>query len=61
MNPGMDEVSRSPPQSLLGVSNINILWAVMGGQRLSRHDPQLAQLVDRLNKMFRAGEVTLST
>ncbi|XP_050712088.1 methyl farnesoate epoxidase-like isoform X4 [Eriocheir sinensis] len=43
---------------MLGVSNINILWAVMGGKRFSRDDPRLMDLVLVLNKVFRAGEIS---
>ncbi|XP_027237770.2 methyl farnesoate epoxidase [Penaeus vannamei] len=45
-------------QGLLGVSSINILWAVMGGVRFPRKDPLLMHLVDSLNKLFRAGDVS---
>lgn len=45
-------------QGLLGISSINILWAVMGGVRFPRKDPQLMHLVDSLNKLFRAGDVS---
>ncbi|XP_063611949.1 methyl farnesoate epoxidase-like [Penaeus indicus] len=43
-------------QSVVGISSINILWAVMGGDRFPRKDPQLMHLVDSLNKLFRAGD-----
>ncbi|XP_042885578.1 methyl farnesoate epoxidase-like [Penaeus japonicus] len=45
-------------QNVLGISSINILWAVMGGVRFPRKDPQLMHLVDGLNKLFRAGDVS---
>ncbi|XP_068243303.1 methyl farnesoate epoxidase-like isoform X2 [Palaemon carinicauda] len=45
-------------QVKLGVSATNILWALMGGTRFQRNDPQLIDLVESLNKAFRAGEVT---
>ncbi|KAK4314949.1 hypothetical protein Pmani_013817 [Petrolisthes manimaculis] len=45
-------------QNKLGVCSIIILWAVMGGARLERSDPLLTDLVDRLNKLFRAGQVS---
>lgn len=45
-------------QGLAGVSAINILWALVGGTRFSRKDPSLLYLVDILNVLFRAGEIT---
>ncbi|KAK7085879.1 hypothetical protein SK128_006582 [Halocaridina rubra] len=45
-------------QIKLGVSAVNILWALMGGTRFHRDDPELITLVDKLNQMFRAGEVS---
>ncbi|XP_064086738.1 methyl farnesoate epoxidase-like [Macrobrachium nipponense] len=44
-------------QVKLGVSATNILWALMGGVRFQRNDPRLIDLVESLNKSFRAGEV----
>ena len=46
-------------QQMLGVSNLIILWAVMGGKRLERSDDKLWDLVERLNDVFRAGEVSV--
>ncbi|KAK8744986.1 hypothetical protein OTU49_000388, partial [Cherax quadricarinatus] len=45
-------------KDMLGVSSINILWAVMGGTRFPRHDPVLLNLVQKLTFMFSAGEVS---
>ncbi|KAG7175766.1 Methyl farnesoate epoxidase-like 1 [Homarus americanus] len=44
-------------QELLGVSLVNILWAVMGGTRFGRKDEHLLDLVNKVHKMFRAGEL----
>nr|AJF94637.1 cytochrome P450 epoxidase-like protein [Portunus trituberculatus] len=43
---------------MLGVSNLIILWAVMGGKRLERSDDRLWDLVVRLNSVFRAGDIS---
>lgn len=43
---------------MLGVSSINILWAVMGGSRFDRSDGRLWDLVNGLNKVFRAGDIS---
>ncbi|KAK8376326.1 hypothetical protein O3P69_009756 [Scylla paramamosain] len=43
---------------MLGVSNLIILWAVMGGTRLERSDDRLWDLVVRLNAVFRAGDIS---
>ncbi|XP_069161652.1 methyl farnesoate epoxidase isoform X1 [Procambarus clarkii] len=45
-------------KEMLGVSSINILWAVMGGSRFPPHHPVLLKLVQDLTFMFRAGEAT---
>nr|XP_053648996.1 methyl farnesoate epoxidase-like [Cherax quadricarinatus] len=44
-------------QSMVGVSAINILWALMGGTRFSRKDGRLFHLVNILNELFRSGNV----
>ncbi|KAG0710129.1 Methyl farnesoate epoxidase [Chionoecetes opilio] len=43
---------------MLGVSAINILWAILGGNRFERSDGRLWDLVERLNIVFRAGEIS---
>ncbi|XP_076032688.1 methyl farnesoate epoxidase-like isoform X2 [Oratosquilla oratoria] len=43
------------PMGQVGVSSLNILWAVLGGVRLDRSDPELHDLVDRIDALFRAG------
>ncbi|XP_071516546.1 methyl farnesoate epoxidase-like [Panulirus ornatus] len=45
-------------QVMLGVSSVNIMWALMGGTRFGHKDKELQELVSTLNKMFRAGDVT---
>nr|XP_053649007.1 methyl farnesoate epoxidase-like [Cherax quadricarinatus] len=45
-------------QGMVGVSAINILWALMGGTRFSRKDGRLLHLVNILNELFRSGNVT---
>ncbi|KAK8744997.1 hypothetical protein OTU49_000395 [Cherax quadricarinatus] len=42
-------------QGMVGVSAINILWALMGGTRFSRKDGRLLHLVNILNELFRSG------
>lgn len=47
-------------QTPLGVTSVNILWAIIGGERFSRKDKELQTLVSLISKAFRAGKVCLS-
>ncbi|XP_076057346.1 methyl farnesoate epoxidase-like [Oratosquilla oratoria] len=42
-------------QGPVGVSTVNILWSVIGGERFPRSDPRLMDLVTKLYNLFRSG------
>ncbi|KAK8744980.1 hypothetical protein OTU49_000382, partial [Cherax quadricarinatus] len=45
-------------KDVVGVSAINILWALMGGKRFSRSDDRLLHLVKVVNDLFSSGDVS---
>ena len=42
-------------KAIFSVSVINILWAIVGGKRFQRNDPQFKKLLDNVNKFLESG------
>ena len=42
-------------KAIFSVSVINILWAIVGGKRFQRNDPQFKKLLDNVNQFLQSG------
>lgn len=63
----IEETSKSDPMNTVDFTNIfqssviNILWALVAGQRYQRGDPKLRELLDTTDRFFRGGNVLRSS